>query len=104
MKIVVLINKELGMSPGKIAAQACHAVISLGVEGDYDACIVLYAPDAKFLKEAWRKVTMDCHKAIAGNVIVDAGRTEVEPGSVTALALLGPKEEVDPITGKLELV
>lgn len=105
MRVVILINKELGMSPGKIAAQACHAVLSLFHEGapTYDACIVLYAPNAKFLIDAYRQVS-HCRTAYAGDVIADAGRTEIEPGSRTALALFGPKEEIDPITGSLELV
>ena len=37
------------------------------------------------------------------HAVQDAGRTEVEPGTLTVLAVAGPDEAVDAITGDLRL-
>jgi len=73
----VLYRKNLKMSPGKIAAQSVHAALGL-MKTDpvtYSGCIVLEVTDKQF----------EAHK-FGAYVVTDAGKTEVEPGTETALA------------------
>ena len=110
MKQVIVIRDDLKMSPGKIAAQACHASLEAyrradrvsqtrwDVEGakvvvvkcrDIEELISL-RDQAKKLRVSWA-------------LVQDAGFTEVEPGTITALGI-GPDQDkvVDEITGNLK--
>lgn len=106
-RLIVLINKSLEMRAGKIAAQTTHAVISLLAHMEvsnppYHACIVLYvADDTALFKAAGDAAVNDIPH---GAVICDEGLTAVPPYSRTALALLGTRGQLDPITKGLELV
>jgi len=112
MKQVIVIRLDLGLSTGKLAAQACHA--SLGA----------YKKTNSAIKKAWdligaKKVVLGCKdldelkdlelKAkklrITSYVVKDAGHTEVTPGTITALGL-GPAKEsmIDQVTGSLRLL
>lgn len=106
MKLVVVINESLGMSSGKIASQACHAVTSLlrGVKPkkveklidkwdsheDGRKIVVVKAKDPSVM--GWIAVTALKAGIHVGPVIVDEGRTEIPPHSITAQAY-GPDEE-----------
>lgn len=111
LKMVLLVNKFLGMSVGKVSSQCVHAalgatrssnsqvmnhwvmtgekVVTLGVETDEQM-----------------QALIDGARALSLNVYVchDEGRTEVEPGSRTVVAI-GPHPEtvIDPVTGTLKL-
>jgi PTH2 family peptidyl-tRNA hydrolase len=82
-RIKVLYRKNLKMSPGKLAAQTGHAV--LGLQSIVDTSIVvLEASDRKFFEKLEElKVGGKEHHAVC-----DAGRTEVEPGTITCVAFL----------------
>jgi len=71
-----LVRKNLGMSPGKVAAQAVHAALGLN-EVEHSRVVVLEVSDKQFALAADAR---PCH------VVVDAGVTEVSPGTTTALA------------------
>ena len=110
-KQAVVINSTIEMSKGKTAAQASHASLEAFLKAEED------------IREAWRteggkkivlqasRDEMDELRADAESLnipcyeVCDAGLTEVEPGTVTALGL-GPAEEdkIDEVTGELELV
>ena len=77
MKLKIYYRKNLGMSPGKIAAQAVHAAQAAGFKGGGMPVCVLSVSDAKF----------NALKEDGAYVVADAGRTEVEPGTETALAI-----------------
>jgi PTH2 family peptidyl-tRNA hydrolase len=113
-KMVLVVRKDLNMSVGKVAAQCSHAAI-----GIYKR---LYSGNPKLLNE-WehegqKKVVVSCNseaelnelekKAISISlpcqIIKDAGRTEIAPGSKTVLAVLGPDYIVDQVTGGLSLL
>jgi PTH2 family peptidyl-tRNA hydrolase len=111
LKVVVVVRYDLGMSPGKLAAQVGHAIHSLSREGDEDlleawddedSCskIVVLGVDNEELLDS----VCDCAEEYGIDVfpIEDAGRTEVSPGSFT-VAAFGPCYEpiLDLVTGHL---
>ncbi|WP_154606373.1 MULTISPECIES: peptidyl-tRNA hydrolase [Arthrobacter] len=83
--VTIVLNGALGMSTGKAAAQAAHALFawvldagSLTVDAWSAAGFplgVIHASPREFRRGV---------KRAAGPVIQDAGRTEIEPGSTTA--------------------
>lgn len=111
MKQVMVVNRALGLPPGKMAAQVAHA--SLGAF--FDA-----SPDQRrrWLEQGMPKIVLECGSeaelmAILGRaekarlpvmLVRDAGRTVVAAGTATCVGI-GPaaREEIDPITGDLEL-
>jgi len=114
LKQVIVIRKDLGMKPGKIAAQCAHASVEAiekteiktpGVVQEWKAGgmpkIVLKVNSEKELLELF----MQIKKLIPTALIRDAGRTQVEPGSITCIGI-GPakKSEIDKFTGKLKLL
>lgn len=112
MKQVIVLRDDLGMSDGKLVAQACHA--SLGAYKNADDSL-----RAEWEASGARKVAvhvsgedrlMELFKearsyGIAAYVVKDAGETELEPGTVTALGV-GPDsaETVDKVTKELPLM
>lgn len=111
MKQVIVARKDLGMSPGKLAAQVAHASLRS------------YESSSSSTQQAWKgegqkKVVLQVgseedlflladdaeREGIPYAVIRDAGHTELETGSVTALGI-GPAKDVviDSITGHLAL-
>lgn len=107
----MVMREDLGMSPGKLAAQAAHAAVL--------ACNV--APHKAL--DAWHR--SGCTKIVLGvsgehtlihlyktaaahylpvSIICDEGRTEVARGTITGIGI-GPAEddEINKITGGLSL-
>lgn len=98
----IIINKGLGMSSGKMAAQAAHAsvegvrlsaktpggnpwdssIVNRWYRGGHYAKIVLEVEDGAALQIA-RQYIED--RGFKTALIIDEGRTEIEPMSVTAL-------------------
>mmetsp|Transcript_20808 Transcript_20808/g.62097 ORF Transcript_20808/g.62097 Transcript_20808/m.62097 type:complete len:104 (+) Transcript_20808:708-1019(+) len=103
------------MSVGKTAAQCCHA--SLGGyratardvaarwRGEGEACIVVQTPEgggADWLRTAQNGAE---RLGLPTCLVADAGRTEVDPGTETVLAVgPGPADIVDKVTGRLKLL
>ncbi|MBN2203369.1 MAG: peptidyl-tRNA hydrolase [Candidatus Aenigmarchaeota archaeon] len=112
MKQAIVIRNDLKMEKGKIAAQASHASISAFLEAEKKKS------DA-WLKQGMKKIVLKvdsekellsmCRNAKAENlpcvIITDAGLTQVEPGTVTALGI-GPDNDaiIDKVTSKLKLL
>ncbi len=114
-KLVVVVRKDLKLSPGKLAAQVAHAAVDCALrakETDADSFskwhregqkkVVVAADDLRHLHEL--KVQADDWNVVT-SLVTDAGQTEVEPGTVTALGV-GPGKDtvVDAITGELPLM
>ena len=110
-KQVIVINKDVKMSKGKVAAQASHASVSAMQKCDKDVA-------KKWRNEGQKKVVVKaslvefeniaekCAKLkIPFDVIRDAGLTEIEAGTATAIGI-GPDEEtkIDKVTGSLALL
>ena len=114
-KMVIVIRTDLGMSVGKMVAQACHAAVSASEESKktrtkhwrrwMDTGGRKVALEAESLEElealAYKAEELD----ITNVLIQDAGHTEVPPGTVTCLGL-GPDQvmKIDRVTGDLPLL
>ena len=115
LKQVILIRTDLGMSTGKKCAQACHASVSSSDlvrtqdkkiwkkwKNSGQKKVVLKVRSMEDINTIYTKVT----KAnIPCFLIKDAGLTQLEPGTTTALGI-GPvlSIEIDKITGDLPLL
>jgi PTH2 family peptidyl-tRNA hydrolase len=114
VKQVICVRTDLGMSAGKIAAQACHASLgsfqSVAISKEINrlwkkngaAKIVLKVTSMRSLAALQQKAEA---MGLAYYAVADAGLTEVDGGTVTCLAI-GPGDEdaIDQITGKLNLL
>jgi PTH2 family peptidyl-tRNA hydrolase len=89
----IFINKGLGMSSGKIAAQASHAaveafriskqhLIEKWYEGGHYTKLVMQAADAENLRAIERYLDV---RGVKTAMIIDEGRTEIAPHQLTAL-------------------
>lgn len=111
IKQAIVMRDDIGMSRGKMIAQACHA--SLGAYNKASK-----EQKDKWKKEGGRKIVLDAgendlvdilEKAkrndLPAFMVKDAGRTELEPGTQTAVGI-GPAEEdkIDTVTGELRLI
>ncbi len=111
-KQVIVLRSDLGMQKGKLVAQGAHASLGaylkaaednrdewestgqmkIAVKVDSEKELVMLFENAKKMK-------------IPACLIKDAGHTQVEPGSITALGLGPAKEnELDKLTGHLKLL
>jgi peptidyl-tRNA hydrolase, PTH2 family len=114
IKQVIIIRNDIEMGKGKAVAQGAHAAIQ-----SYDRAredVPRLVSDWKMMGE--KKICLKCNleemlrvyneakKAkLPCAIIKDAGHTQLEPGTITAMAI-GPIEEslVDKITKNLKLL
>lgn len=111
-KVVVIINKDLEMSKGKILSQFGHAIDALHeklLENQNLAKIWRNSGSAKIAVKGTTEDMVRIYNEAKKEGIVyvkifDAGRTQVNPGSFTVMAI-GPasKQKIDNITGSLKL-
>ena len=110
---MVIITQDIEMSPGKIAAQVAHAAVECTLKSMEKKPKLV----KKWLREGQKKIIVKtnleemmelesmAHKmGLQTTIIRDAGYTELEPGTLTAIAI-GPASEVElnKVTGKLKL-
>ena len=115
LKMVFVVNHELKMGKGKIAAQVAHAAVKATLAcGEQDPALL----DAWF-KTGQKKIcvkgdsaqhleqlSIDAKKnGLLANKIHDAGHTQIPAGSFTVLAI-GPcrDEDIETVTGDLKLL
>lgn len=100
------------MGKGKLAAQVSHASVECLLKSHKDDV-------AKWRSQGMKKVVLGVDNleellkfkrladdaGLVSGLIVDAGRTQLVPGTVTCLGI-GPDKEakIDKVTGKLKLV
>jgi PTH2 family peptidyl-tRNA hydrolase len=114
-KMCIVLRMDLGMSTGKLIAQACHAAVGaseLGKKENHkawrrwrDEGAKKVALEAESLEEIEGLAEKAKKLDIVNILIQDAGHTEVPPGTVTALGL-GPDRTdlLDKVTGSLPLI
>ncbi len=111
-KQVILVRQDLKLPKGKLAAQVAHASTESLLRSHKDDIskwrsqgmkkIVLKVSDEKELFK-FKQEAEDFGLVTA--LITDAGRTVVEPGTITCLGIGPDKEErVDAITSKLKML
>ena len=113
VKLALVVRTDLGMGRGKIAAQVAHAaiaaVLASSTSQDFGAWlgegqpkVVLRAVSGEQLQEIARTARAS---GLPVEVICDAGRTQVAPGTLTCCAI-GPAEvaRIDAVTATLALL
>ena len=115
VKQVLIVRRDLNMSPGKIAAQCVHAgqrFLMTGLDTEPEdfqewkatgeTIVVLGCGSSLELLDLWAQAK---ESNLAAHVMVDEGRTEVAPNTNTCLAI-GPacSDRIDPITRHLRLL
>ena len=116
VKLMLVVRTDLGMTKGKIAAQAGHATLAcykaLVADGRVKTLLRRWerGGQAKVAVQVKNEEELDELQAVAmslglcARVIRDAGRTQIASGSKTVLGVVGPKGVVDKVTGGLKLL
>lgn len=112
-KQVIILRTDVGMKKGKMCAQASHASISsflvaqrkdpssIGNWLDFQKKVCLKVESEKELLDLYNSVKKELPCAL----IKDAGRTQVEPGTITALGIGPcPENKIDKYTKHLKLL
>jgi len=111
-KQVIVIRKDLNMRRGKEIAQGAHAslkAVRRADESDSELWqlsgqtkIVVGVEGSEALLDLYKEAN---NEGLPASLIYDEGRTELEPGTRTAVAIGPAKEsEVDEYTGDLSLL
>lgn len=112
MKQVILVRQNLNLPKGKLAAQVAHASVSCFNKTNFFKRkkwlatgmkkVVLKVKDLTELRK-YNQYAKDAGLKTA--LIADAGRTTVDPGTITCLGI-GPAEEdeIDAVTGNLKML
>ena len=94
MKQIIIVRKDLKMSKGKTAAQVGHAVVtSMMMSGSWKRIKWIMNKQTKIILEVANEAKIhDIYALLKSNkikskAIIDAGRTEVKPGTLTCLAI-----------------
>lgn len=111
-KQMIVVRSDLKMSKGKTAAQCAHASVAALEGADKKTAsawrksgqkkVIVKVKDEKELlelKEKCDSLKLPC------SLVIDAGLTELKPGTCTALAI-GPdqEEKINKVTGSLPLL
>ncbi|KAI5206806.1 PTH2-domain-containing protein [Aureobasidium subglaciale] len=114
-KLVLVVRTDLGMTKGKIAAQCSHATLACYKTllrqnspilkrwegyGQAKVAVQVKSEDELLILQA-QAISL----GICGQIIHDAGRTQIASGSATVLGVgPAPKSMVDQVTGHLKLL
>lgn len=114
-KLVVCARTDLGMGKGKLAAQVGHASVDAALaarrsdRSTFDAWKDAGQPKVVVGVDGIDELETIQRDAGAANLattrVVDAGRTQLDPGTATCLAV-GPADgdRIDAVTGHLSLL
>ncbi|KAF0890705.1 hypothetical protein E2562_004207 [Oryza meyeriana var. granulata] len=113
-KMVLVVRNDLKMGKGKIAAQCSHATLGLFKKlqqrapkslrrwercGQVKVVVKIESEeDMLVLQGRAKSLNLPTH------ITIDAGRTQIAPNSRTVMAILGPADMVDDVTGSLKLL
>ncbi len=114
-KLVIVVRDDLKLTSGKLAVQVAHAAVNCALstksnQGKWftqwhregQKKVVVRAFDVSELNELKQRAET---LKLATSLVIDAGLTEVPPGTITCLGIgPGPNDVVDKITGELKLL
>ncbi|RYO93440.1 hypothetical protein DL766_009554 [Monosporascus sp. MC13-8B] len=124
-KLVLVVRTDLGMTKGKIAAQcshatlACYKTLSRSASSSSPSASASSSLLRRWERHGQAKIAVQTKSedemlelvgrarslGITAEVIQDAGRTQIDPGSLTVLGVgPAPKSLVDQVTGHLKLL
>ncbi len=112
MKQTIAVRTDLGMGTGKTAAQVAHASLKAYEAAEDDAVSEWWRGGQKKVvvaveseRELLDLIEAAERRGLPAALVRDAGHTEVESGTLTALAV-GPAADadVDAVTGELPLL
>jgi len=86
-RLCLVVNESVGMSTGKTAAQAAHALFAWYLQADHVQRFWWVQVGTPLHITGATQAEFDRCAPKAGVVITDAGRTETAPGTATVLAL-----------------
>lgn len=114
-----MVRTDLKMGKGKIAGQAAHAAVRACGLASFWRHPRLWWKKVKWFKEGETKIVLKVkddielasiiiklhNRGIKYAIVTDAGRTQIEPGTLTAIGF-GPVEDevADKIVGDLKLL
>jgi len=112
MKQVILVRQDLKLQKGKMSAQVAHASVDALLRSHKDYVnkwraegmkkVILKVKDEKELLEYKQKAE---DNGLVCALITDAGKTVLQPGTITCLGIGPDKEEkIDKVTGNLKMV
>ncbi len=110
-KQVILVRADLKLPPGKLAAQVAHASVDAVMESDKKILTSWHREGMKKVvlrvkneQELLRYAEQARKYGLVTCVVVDAGKTVVEPGTRTCCGI-GPdiEKKIDVVTGKLSI-
>ena len=111
-KQVILVRTDLKLPKGKMAVQVGHASVDTALKSnkgnilewkkDGSKKVVLKVDNEKELFK-YKQIAED--NGLKTSLIKDAGRTAIEPGTITCLGI-GPddEEKIDEVSGKLKMM
>ena len=113
-KMAVVMRTDIEMGRGKMCAQASHAVLDTYLEAvrirpDYAVGWLAEGEKVVVLKVNSKQDLMDLYnnvrKYLPAKLVVDAGRTQIERGTITCFgAGPAPEPEIDKFFSKLKLL
>jgi len=113
VKLAVVVRTDLDMGRGKIAAQVAHAAVAAALRGldsayfdgwlrDGQPKVVLKVATGEQLRDV---ATRAGAAGLPVELVQDAGRTQVTPGTLTCCAIgPAPDDAIDAVTGELSLL
>jgi peptidyl-tRNA hydrolase, PTH2 family len=112
MKMVIVVRADLGMGRGKAAAQVAHAAVAATLTAAGSPRLRAWVADGQpkvivrvDSEDELALVVARAHShRLPVETIEDAGRTQLEPGTLTCAAI-GPADDdaFEPVTGELRL-
>lgn len=112
--MVLVVRTDLKLSSGKLVAQAGHAAVEVALKARKSEAdllnrwrnegarkIALKIPDEDSLKRLFGEAQ---DAGLVSYMVKDAGHTEIPPGTLTVVGILGPRRAVDALVGDLSLL
>lgn len=114
-KLVVVVRNDVKMGKGKVAAQVGHAAVQCALYAEkkdkrsfdawYNSGQAKVVLKVDSLDELKRYMAEARSVGLHTEMITDAGRTQIEPGTITCMGIgPAPVSDIDKVTGDLKML